>query len=77
MTKDLKIPFYTAKLDKDGTLLDEKTCNMENLIFSDWEIKQFSKWLVEACEEYFKGPKVVDRFNKWKVERDAKLNKTK
>ena len=39
-----------------------------------YEMKSFSRWVVNATLAYFENPEVQARFEKWKSEKDAQTN---
>lgn len=65
-----KIPYTTAILDKDGNVVSTESHNMENFVLPEWETKQFARWILDACQKFYADPKNVERFNKWKAERE-------
>ncbi len=69
------VPYIIEKFDKYGNILSEEAHNMDKFELPEGGTEQFLKYIAGACEKYFQDAKNVERYKKWKIERDARKDR--
>lgn len=79
MNKNISIPpnapYIEVRYDKNGKTISRKAHNLENISIPDFELKQLSRYILKACEEFYSVPENVMRYEKWKAEKEANKQK--
>ncbi len=75
MNKKISIPtdapYIEVRYDKNGKTISRKAHNLENISIPEFELKQLSRYILKACEEFYSDSENVKRYEKWKAEREA------
>lgn len=68
-------PVSIIHINKDGSTGETEHYNMENIAFSEVQMRLLSKALLDACERFYADPENMKKFEAWKAERDKHVSK--
>lgn len=68
-------PVSIIHINKDGSAGETEHYNMENLAFSEVQMRLLSKALLDACKKFYADPENMKKFEAWKAERDNSKSK--